>query len=87
MKHSYFRGRRYSVAVRVGDGVRRWSEWSAASQPFLFAVAPPQAQPGARLELHELSGKLVRGRGRMPGEQQHESKKLVRTSKDFPGST
>jgi hypothetical protein len=22
-------GRRYSVAVRVGDGVRRWSEWSA----------------------------------------------------------
>ena len=30
-----------------------------ASQPFLFAVAPPQAQPGARLELHELSGRLV----------------------------
>jgi hypothetical protein len=51
-------GKRYSISVRVGDGLR-WSEWSPASQPFLYSISPPVPVAGDVLQLIEDGGRLV----------------------------
>jgi hypothetical protein len=52
-------GGRYSVSVRVGDGVK-WSEWSPPSQQFLYCVPPPLPVAGDRLQLDDSNGLVLR---------------------------